>query len=112
MPIDCDVFNNGLASVGKSSIERNRKVFKVDCNKELNSLLGARWDERIMNKHGDFAFVEDGTVKFWVHSRDPIKEFKFIGGKYLEAATEQTPCMIFTFVRGDGNSADYIARNK
>ena len=70
MSIDCDVFNNELASVGKSSTERNTKVFKEKFNKELNSLLGARWDERIMN--GDFAFVEEGTVKFSVHSRDPI----------------------------------------
>ena len=93
-------------------MERNRKVFKVEFNKELNSLLGARRDERIMNKNGDFAFVEEGTVKLWVHSRDPIRKFQFMGGKYLEAAIEQTPCLIFTFVRGDGNSADYIARNK
>ena len=72
MPIDCDVFNNGLASVGKSSMERSTKVFKAEFNKEFNSLLRARWDERIMNKNGDFAFVEKGAVKFWVHSRDPI----------------------------------------
>ena len=70
MSIDCDVFNNELASVGKSSTERNTKVFKEKFNKELNSLLGARCDERIMN--GDFAFVEEGTVKFSVYSRDPI----------------------------------------
>ena len=25
-----------------------------------------------------------------------------MGGKYLEAAIEQTPCLIFTFVRVDG----------
>ena len=112
MPIDCDVFNNGLAPVQKSSIGRNSKVFKVEFNKELNSSLGARQDERIMNKNGNFAFVEEGTVQFWVHSRDSIREFKFMGGKYLEAAIEQTPCLIFTFVRGDGNSADYIACNK
>ena len=49
-------------------MEQNRKAFKVEFNKKLNSLLGARWDERIMNKNGDFAFVEEGTVKFWVHS--------------------------------------------
>ena len=72
MLIECDLFNNELASVGKSSMERNKKVFKEELNKELNSLLGARWDERIMNKNGDFAFVDEGTVKFWVHSRDPI----------------------------------------
>ena len=73
IPIVCDVFKNELASVGKSSMERNRKVFKVEFNKELNSLfIGARRDERIMNKNGDFAFVKERTIKFWVHSRDPI----------------------------------------
>ena len=54
-------------------MERNRKVFKVELNKELNSLLGAKWDERIMNKNSDFAFVEVGTIKFWVRSRDPVE---------------------------------------
>mgnify|MGYP007094273265 CR=1 FL=1 len=40
MLIDCDVSNNELASVGKSSKERNRKVFKLEFNKEFkNSLL-------------------------------------------------------------------------
>ena len=112
MTTDCDVFNNGLASVGKSLIERNRTVFKVKRNKELNNLLGEKWDERILNKNGDFAFVEEGTIKFWLHARDPIKEFKCIGDKYLEAGIEQGPSLIFTFVRGDGNSADYLARKK
>ena len=50
MSIDCDVFNNELASVGKSSTERNTKVLKEKFNKELNSLLSAKWDERIMNR--------------------------------------------------------------
>ena len=73
MPIDCDVFNNGLASVRKSSMERNRKVFKVEFNKELHRLLGARWDERIMNNNGDFTFVEEGTVKFWCIQEIPLE---------------------------------------
>lgn len=71
MAIDCDVFNNEL-SLSESHQWNGIWRFKEEFNKELNSLLGARWDERIMNKNGDFAFVQEGSVKFWVHSRDPI----------------------------------------
>lgn len=67
-----------------------------------------KWDERILNENGDFAFVVNGTVCFWCIERQGIKEFKLIGGRYVESFIEQADNLIFTFVRGDGNRHTYM----
>ena len=53
MLTNCDVLKKGLASVGKSSINRNRMVFKVQLNKEPNYLLCEEWDKPILIKNFD-----------------------------------------------------------
>ena len=43
-------------------------------NHKLNHLLRTKWNERIFNENGDYAFVPEGTVRFWL-SKTPIQEF-------------------------------------
>ena len=74
---------------------------------ELNQLLGNKWNERILNKNGDFSFVTKGTIQFWTHNRNSIKEFVDIGGHLFENQIENDSVLIFTFVRGDGVQNDY-----
>ena len=109
--IDQDVFNGGLALVGKAKTERGKVVHSIDSNQTLNHLLGLKWDERIFNENGDFAFVIEGTVRFWLARRNPIQEFKVIGGKYIKSEIEDNFYLVFTFVRGDGNRHNYATRN-
>lgn len=109
--IDQDVFNGGLALVGKAKTERGKVVHSIDSNQTLNHLLGLKWDERIFNENGDFAFVIEGTVRFWLARRNPIQEFKVIGGKYIKCEIEDNFYLVFTFVRGDGNRHNYATRN-
>ena len=54
-------------------------MHSIDSNQTLNHLLGLKWDERIFNENGDFAFVIEGTVRFWLARRNPIQEFKVMG---------------------------------
>ena len=109
--IDQDVFNGGLALAGKAKTERGKVVHSIDSNQTLNHLLGLKWDERIFNENGDFAFVIEGTVRFWLARRNPIQEFKVIGGKYIKSEIEDNFYLVFTFVRGDGNRHNYATRN-
>lgn len=109
--IDQNVFNGGLALAGKAKTERGKVVYSIDSNQTLNHLLGLNWDERIFNENGDFAFVIEGTVRFWLARRNPIQEFKVIGGKYIKSEIEDNFYSTFTFVRGDGNRHNYATRN-
>ena len=56
-----DVFQEGMAVAGSKHMERNREVYRLRSNRDLDSCLGVKWDERIMNENGDFAFVITGT---------------------------------------------------
>lgn len=106
-----DVFSMVLGNVVDSVMERGRLVYNVPDNRSLDSVLGQKWDERIINYCGDFAFVVEGTVKFWMGKRSPIIEYKLIGKeKYVKTEVEDCSYVVFTFVRGDGNSLQYQQR--
>ena len=83
---------------GKSKIERGKTVYRIDSNQTLNHLLGIKWDERIFNENGDFAFVIEGTVRFWSSRRTPIQEFKVIGGKYITSEIEDSLCGVRIYI--------------
>ena len=91
---DQDAFNEGLALVGKPKQERGKSIYRIYSNKDLISVLGNKWDERILNVNGDFAFVIEGTVSFWLTKKYPIEEFKVIGGKYIRSEIEESLCLI------------------
>lgn len=61
-----DVFDQGLGLVVKARYQRQRKVYEITNNHDLDDLLGLKWNERILNENGDFAYVIDGTVKYWL----------------------------------------------
>ena len=78
--VDKDVFDEGLALAGKSKKEREKTVYRVSSNHTLNNLLRIKWNERIFNENGDYAFVTGGTVRFWLSKKTPIQELQVIGG--------------------------------
>ena len=60
------------------------------------SRQSVNWDKRIFNYNGDFAYVIDGTVKFWLTRQSPITEYKFVGhGKVLTSVIEDTTRVVF-----------------
>ena len=108
-----DAYNNVLGSLStKAANERGRLVQYMESNLLLDVVLGINWDKRIFNCNGDFAYVVDGTVKFWLARKSPIVEYKFVGhGKLLKSVIEDTTQVVFTFVRGDGNKHQYEHTN-
>ena len=108
--VDPDVFDRGLGKVVKGIQIRGKKVHTIKDNAELDHILGLRWNDRIFNGNGDFAYVVNGTVKYWLSKRNPIMEFKYIGGKFVRSEIEGLYALVLTFVRGDGNKRQYISR--
>ena len=71
-----DVFQEGMVVAGSKHMERNREVYRLRSNGDLDSCLGVKWDERIMKENGDFAFVITGTVRYWIKRKAPIVEYQ------------------------------------
>ena len=84
-------------------------VYQLESNRVLDSYLGLKWDERILNLAGDFAYVIPGTIKYWLGQRSPIIEYKLIRELYARTEVENSNFITFQSVRGDGNRNNYHA---
>lgn len=73
--VDHDVFDEELALTRKPKKEREKTVYWISSNQTLNHLLRIIWDERIFNENGDYTFVTEGPVRFWLSKKTPIQEF-------------------------------------
>ena len=100
IPVEEDVFEVSIAA--RARRKRNKQVYRI-CNHDLDTFLGVKWDGWILNANGDYAYVTEGTVRFCFTERNPIIEYKLIGGKYVRSEIEDDHQLVFTFVRGDGN---------
>ena len=94
--------------IGVVKKSRERNVHCVNENHQLCNILGKKWYERIPNMNGDFCYVVSGTVQFWLHEKNPVTEFVYIGNKLFESHIQNDLELIFTFVRGDGVKAQYV----
>ena len=108
MNVDPDVFSTGLGQVTLSTSQRGKDVYSATDNRILDGVLGSKWDERIMNSSGDFAYVVKNTFRFWTTKKTPIQEYKYIGGKYV-CEVEDAYMLVFTF-DGDENRRQYMER--
>ena len=108
--VDQDVFMEGLGSALPAIIHRGKMVYRLQSNRMLDSHLGLKWDERILNPAGDFAYIIPGTIKYWLGQRSPITEYKIIGEQYVKSEIENSYFITFQFVRGDGNRNNYYAK--
>ena len=107
--IQADVFNLVLANVVQGVWERGKIIYKPT-NRDLDTVLEPKWDERIVNFRGDFCFVAEGTIKYWLCKRSSIIEYKLIGGKYVKSEIEGCCILVFTSVKGTGNRVQYNQR--
>ena len=107
MIIDPDVYENFFSTIGTPDDGTRLSKRKCFQNEELDSLLGRRWNVRVKNHFGDFGYVVDGTVCFWIHRRPPLDDFIPVGDRFLPYKYEQELLFVFSFVRGTGNAAKY-----
>ena len=110
MNVDPDVFSTGLGQVTLSTSQRGKDVYNATDNRLLDGVLGSKWNERIMNSSGDFAYGVKNTFRFWTAKKTPIQEYKHIGGKYVKCEVEDAYMLVFTFVGGDGNRRQCMER--
>ena len=82
----------------------------MDKSRNRAKIFGSKWDERIFNVNGDFAYVIEGTERHWITRQTAIEEFKLIGDKCIRSEIEDSLIVVFTFVRGDGNNHNYIQK--
>lgn len=99
----------GLGCILPGIVHRGKMVYRLQSNRLLDSYLGLKLDERILNPAGDFAYVIPGTVKYWLGQRSPITEYKIIGEQYIKSEVENGYYINFQFLRGDGNRNNYHA---
>lgn len=64
--VDFDVFHRGLGRVVKRIQNRGKEVYVITDNHDLDELLVLKWNERIFYENGDFAYVMNGTVRYWL----------------------------------------------
>ena len=104
MEVDVDVFE----FFSKLGTENKKGHFKDVANKQLDWVLGADWDHRIINKHIEVSYVIPKTLELWMRKRKQFVEFKLIAGVPIQKNIQQDPVLVFDFVRGDGVKADYM----
>jgi hypothetical protein len=104
---DQDVFEAGLGSVVSGRLYRGEMVYTPRSNRLIDSILGQKWDERILNQNSDFAYVIGGTIRYWLGQRSSIVEFKYVGGQLIKSEIENNYFVNFQFVRGEGNKHNY-----
>ena len=66
IPVEGDVFETSIANAAHARQERNKQVYQITSNSHLDNYLEIKWDEQILNENGDYAYVVEGTVRFWL----------------------------------------------
>ena len=75
--------------------------------RDLDHLLGAHWDKRMVNKAGDYAYIVPGQLFIYVSWKKDIVEYMYQGGIYVEVVNEQHSNLVFNFTRRVGNKRQY-----
>ena len=91
----------------KKQITHGKTCYYPNDLSDLDHLLGKNWDQRIVNRAGDYAYVVKDQLLIYVSRRNPIKEFMYQGGSYVEVMNEQHQALIFNFTRRVGNKRQY-----
>ena len=82
--VNDDILNASLGRITSKWYQRNKLIYEIISNETLDFYIGTKWNGWIMNENGDFAYVVPGTLKFRLTKRNPMVEFKLIGGKCVE----------------------------
>ena len=83
--VNDDILNASLERITSKWYQRNKLIYEILSNETLDFYIGTKWNEWIMNENGDFAYVVPGTLKFRLTKRNPMVEFKLIGGKCVRS---------------------------
>ena len=88
---------------------RGVQRYKITKYADLNPLLGNNWHFRGINPNGDFCYVILSTLEYYLHKREPLKEyFPSNGSKdFILKPRDLGYMLVFIFVRGDGTREEF-----
>ena len=82
---DADLFQEFFSSCAMK-VNHGRTYHYPNNYRDLDHLLGAHWDKRIVNKAGDYAYIVPGQLSIYVSRKKDIVEYSHLpncrgGGK-------------------------------
>ena len=102
LPVKKEIYEK-LHQLGVPKRGKRQTIAKFS---DLNSCLGPDWHFRIVNAYGDFCYIVEKTVEFWLHDRKPLVEYRQDGSlQNIECGCS----LRFNFVRANGNNKDLTA---
>lgn len=92
----------------QQSTKCGQRECKIEQYSDLAQFLGSGWHYRICNTRGDFSYAMLQTIRFHLFHPKPILEYSATlqsdgSIQYTPEYTVQTPQLVFSFVRHDGN---------
>lgn len=92
----------------KTRLNPRRQVYTIINVTKLEDLLGERWYIRGLNLAGDFCFITPSSVKFYLRHNKGRADYQIQSdGTMLKKIYGKGCQLIFSFVRGDGTSAQW-----
>ena len=90
---------------------RGKEIYGITKYGDLDDLLGSKWFIRGLNENGDFCYAILNTVAFYLKGRINIVDFKPSerDGSLTKCLYSQGRSLVFTFVRADGVSANFVS---
>ena len=110
--VDSDIMPLILSNVKHSEITRGRTTsFSVSNNRDLDALFGEGWDYRNENLQGDFSYVSQGTVSFYLKKVKPFLEYKIVGNTPVQCWISRWTLFNLNFVRKKGTKCQFETGN-
>ncbi len=106
IPFDELLFNGGLRLNGVfQRFTHGHKVYTVSNFRCLCGFLGEGWWYRCLNKQMNFCYVNNDTVRYYLHSRVSVKEYSPDQQNMKEIPGGSV--LVFWFVRMDGVAREW-----
>ena len=74
---------------------------------DLDSLFGRNWQYRGLNELGDFCYVINETVDFYLYKKRPLIQYIDQEGIPTKVSVPRGYALIFKFVHGDGTASHF-----
>ena len=85
-----------------AEIRRGVQIYRANW-KSIAKCLGDDWHFRIVNKAGDFAYVVEETIQFWMNERRSLEEYVRVGDTFVKRLIHRGHTLSFRFVKNRGN---------
>ena len=109
MSFDRDVYEEGLSAAGYVKfMKREIKHVTIRSYSDLDDLLGINWHYRGLNLAGDFCYVIEDSIDFYLYKRRPLVQY--IPDKDRTPAkfsVSRGHALVFKFIRGDGTGSQF-----